>query len=67
MLKLQRYDSTFLRKFHSMSRYLQWNEDDVMYHLCGFTDATTSDVIKLLQTRFSTKLQAERFKMELFA
>jgi len=40
MLKLQRYDGTdsletFLRKFHSMSRYLQWNEDNAMYHLCG--------------------------------
>jgi len=85
MLKLQRYtgaDSleTFLRKFHSMSRYLQWNEDDAMCHLCGSlegaagqvleglsTDAKTTDVIKLLQTRFRTKLQVERFKAELLA
>jgi len=85
MLKLQRYtgaDSleTFLRKFNSMSWYLQWNEDDAMYHLCGSlegaagqvlkglpTDAKTTDVIKLLQTRFGTKLQAERFKAELLA
>jgi len=85
MLKLQCYmgaDSleTFLRKFHSMSRYFQWNEDDAMYHLCGSlegaagqvleglpTDAKTTDVIKLLQTRFGTKLQAEWFKAELLA
>ena len=35
MLKLQHYDGTdsletFLHKFHSMSRYLQWNKDDAM-------------------------------------
>jgi len=83
MLKLQRYTGTdsletFLCKFHSMSRYLQWNEDDAMYHLCGSleraagqvlkglsTSATTTDVIQLLQTRFGTKLQVERFKAEL--
>jgi len=83
MLKLQRYNSTdsletFLRKFHSMSRYLQWNEDDAMYHLCGSlegaagqvleglpTNVKTTDVIKLLQTRFGKKLQVERFKAEL--
>jgi len=85
MLKLQRYDGTdsldtFLCKFHSMSQYLQWNEDDAMYHLCGCLegaagqvlldlamDATMADIIKLLQTRFGTKLQAERFKAELLA
>jgi len=83
MLKLQHYDGTdshdtFLRKFHSMSRYLQWNEDDAMYHLCGSLEGaagqvlvniapnvTTAEVIKLLQTRFGTELQAERFKAEL--
>jgi len=85
MLKLPCYtgaDSleTFLRKFNSMRQYLQWNEDDAMYHLCGSlegaagqvleglpTDAKTTDVIKLLQTRLGTKLQAERFKAELSA
>jgi len=85
MLKLQHYtgaDSleTFLRKFNSMKQYLQWNEDDAMYHLCGSlegaagqvleglpTTAKTADVIKLLETRFGTKLQAERFKAELDA
>jgi len=84
-LKLQRYTGTnsletFLHKFHSMSRYLQWNEDDAMYHLCGSlegaagqvleglpTNAKTMDIIQLLQTRFGTKLQAERFKAELLA
>jgi len=85
LLKLQRYtgaDSleTILRKFNSMRQYLQWNEDDAMYHLCGSlegaagqvleglpTDAKMTDVIQLLQTRFGTKLQAERFKAELLA
>jgi len=83
MLKLQCYNGTnsletFLRKFHSMSWYLQWNEDDALYHLCGSlegaagqvleglpTDAKMTDVIQLLQTRFGTKLQAEQFKAEL--
>ena len=85
MLKLQHYDGTdsletFLRKFHSMSQYLQWNEDDTMYHLCGSlegaagqvlvdlaTDAKLTDVIKLLQTRFGMELETKRFKVELLA
>jgi len=85
MLKLPCYTGTdsletFLRKFNSMKQYLQWNEDDAMYHLCGSldgaagqvpeglpTDAKTADVVKLLQTRFGTKLQAERSKAELSA
>jgi len=85
MLKLQCYDGTesldtFLCKFHSMSRYLQWNEEDAMYHLCGCLEGaagqvqwdigpstTMADVIKLLQTRFGRELQAERFKVELSA
>jgi len=85
LLKLQCYtgaDSleTFLRKFNSMKQYLQWNEDNAMYHLCGSlegaagqvleglpTDTKTTDVIQLLQTRFGTKLQAEQFKAELSA
>jgi len=59
---------------------LAMDDDDAMYHLCGSlegatgqvleglsTDAKTMDVIKLLQTRFGTKLQAERFKAELLA
>jgi len=70
----------FLRKFNSMKQYFQWNEDDAMYHLCGSlegaagqvveglsTTAKTADVIKLLETRFGTKLQAKRFKVELSA
>jgi len=85
MLRLQHCDgtdslNTFLHKFHSMARYLQWNEEDAMYHLCGSLEGaagqvlwdvgplmTTADVIKLLQTRFGTELQAERFKAELRA
>jgi len=31
------------------------------------TDVKTTEVIKLLQTRFGTKLQAEQFKAELLA
>jgi len=63
-----------------MKQYLQWNEDDALYHLCGSLEgaagqvleglpmtAKTADVIKLLETRFGTKLQAERFKAELGA
>ena len=83
MLKLQHYTGaesleSFLRKFNSMKQYLQWNEDDALYHLCGSLEgaagqvleglpitAKTADVIKLLETRFGTKLQAERFKAEL--
>ena len=83
MLKLQHYTGaesleSFLRKFNSMKQYLQWNEDDALYHLCGSlegaagqvleglpTTAKTADVIKLLETRFGTKLQDERFKAEL--
>jgi len=50
MLKLQRYDGTenldtFLRKFHSMLRYLQWNEDDTMYHLCGSLEGAAGQVL----------------------
>jgi len=85
MLKLSRYTGTdsletFLRKFNSMKQYLQWNEDDAMYHPCGSLDgaagqvleglpmgAKMADVVELLQTRFGTKLQAERFKAELYA
>jgi len=85
LLKLPRYTGAdslemFLRKFNSMTQYLQWNEDDAMYHLYGSlegaakqvleglpTDAKTADVVKLLQTRLGTKLQAERFKAELSA
>jgi len=75
MLKLQRYMGA-----DSLRQYLQWNEDDAMYHLCGslegaagqvleglLTTANMTDVIQLLQTRFGTKLQAERFNAELSA
>jgi len=54
-----------------MSQYLQWNEEDAMYHLCGSLEGATGQVlegvIKLLQTRFGMKLQAEQFKAELLA
>ena len=74
MLKLKLYDGsesldTFLRKLQSMAAYLQWNEADTKYHLCGCLegaaglvladiapDAKSEDVIKLLKTRFGTEL-----------
>jgi len=69
---------TFLPKFQSMASYLRRNEEDAMYHLCGSLEgaagqvlwdigprATTADVVQLLQTRFGTQLQVERFKVEL--
>ena len=71
---------TFICKFNSMKQYLQWNEDHAMYHLYGSlegaagqvleglpTTVKTADVIKLLETRFGTKLQVERFKAKLGA
>ena len=63
-----------------MKQYLQWNEDDALYHLCGSLEGATGqvleglpmtakmvDVIKLPETRFGTKVHAERFKAELLA
>jgi len=62
---------TFLAKFHCMACYLQFDREDTYYHLCasleGATDqvmwdagmqATTDDIIRLLQIRFGTELQA---------
>jgi len=61
-------------------RYLEWNDENEYYHLCASLEgaagqvpwepgpqATTDSIIRLLQTRFGTKLQAERFKAELRA
>jgi len=55
MLKLQCYtgaDSleTFLHKFYSMKQYLQWNEDDAMYHLCGSLEGAAGQVLEGLPT-----------------
>ena len=69
---------TFLLKFWSMASYLHWNKEDTLYHLYRCLEgaagqvlwdigphAMTADVIQLLQTRFGTHLQAERFEAEL--
>jgi len=61
-----------------MASYLHWNKEEALYHLCGSLEgaadqilwdigplATTANVIQLLQTRFGTQIQAERFKAEL--
>ena len=60
-----------------MARYLDWTDEDQYYHLCASLEgavgqvlwdagpqATTDSIIRLLQTRFGTELQAERFKAE---
>ena len=69
---------TFLLKFHHMARYLRWDEEDQFSHLCASLDgpagqvlwelpptATIRDLERLLQTRFGTQMQAERYKAEL--
>jgi len=69
---------TFLPKFCHLAAYLQWNEENRFNHLCASLDgpagqllwellphASTADLECLLQTRFGTQLQAERFKNEL--
>jgi len=63
-----------------MARYLEWTDEDQYYHLCASLEgaagqvlwdaglqATTGSIIRLLQTRFGSELQAERFKAELRA
>jgi len=69
----------FLTKFQYMDNYLWWlNDEDMFYHLCASLEGAvgqflwdigpctmTADIICLLQTRFGTLLQAERFKAEL--
>jgi len=69
---------TFLAKFAKLAEYMQWDDTDHYYHLCASLDgiagqvlwdagpqASESDVITLLRTRFGNELQAERFKAEL--
>ena len=48
-LKLQHYTGAesleaFLRNFNSMKQYLQWNEDDALYHLCGSLEGAAGPV-----------------------
>jgi len=69
---------TFLAKFSKLAEYMQWTDTDRYYHLCASLNgiagqvlwdagpqATVTDVIGLLRTRFGNELQAERFKAEL--
>ena len=71
---------TFLAKFARLAEYMRWDDMDQYYHLCASLEgivgqvlwdagpqATMSDVITLLRTRFRNKLQAERFKADLRA
>ena len=71
---------TFLAKFQRMAKYLVWTDEDQYYHLCASLEgaagqvlwaagpqATTGSIIRLLQTRFGSELQAEHFKAELRA
>jgi len=69
---------TVLAKFQRMAKYLLWDDEDKYYHLCASLEgaagqvlwdagpqATTDSIIQLLQMRFGTELQAERFKAEI--
>jgi len=72
---------TFLLQFEQMSEYMQWGERERRYHLGASlvgpasqvlvelpaTGSTSTDVIKLLQSKFGTKLQAESFQVKLKA
>jgi len=71
---------TFLNKFHRMAKYLHWDEEDEFNHLCASLEgvagqvlwdvspqASTQDLVRLLQTRFGTEFHAECFKAELRA
>ena len=66
---------TFLVQFDNASSYLEWTEADRFHHLRACLEgaagrvlwdagpqATTDNIIRLLQTRFGNELQAERFK-----
>jgi len=66
--------------FQRMASYLRWDEEDRFHNLCGSVEgvagqvlwvigpqATTADIVCLLQTRFRTQLQTEQFKAELHA
>jgi len=69
----------FLMKFQYMADYLRWDEGN-FHHLCASLEgatgqvlwdvgpcATTTNIIRPLQTRFGMQLQAECFKTELCA
>jgi len=70
---------TFLLQFEQLSDYMQWGERERRYHLGASlmgpasqvlaelpaTGSTSTDVITLLQSKFSTKLQDESFQAKL--
>ena len=71
---------TVLMNVRCMAAYLRWDKENIFHHLCTSLEgaaaqvlwdigprATTADLICLLQTKFGTQLQAERFKAELCA
>jgi len=70
----------FLMKYQHTTAYLHQDDEDTFQHLCMSLEevaaqviwvvsprATMADLVPLLQTRFGTQLQAERFKAELHA
>jgi len=63
-----------------MADYMKWDESDRYHHLCASlegpagqilwdagSNATVTNIIALLRTRFGNELQAERFRAELRA
>jgi len=65
----------FLTTLQHMASYLHLDNEDMFHHLCANLEeavgqvvwdigpcATTANIVQLLQTRFGTQLQAERFK-----
>jgi len=63
---------TFLTKFQCMASYLCWDEKDMFHYLCTSLEgavgqvvwdicpqATTANIVHLLQARFGTQLQVE--------
>jgi len=71
---------TYLMKLWCMAAYLHWDDEDIFHHFCSSLEGAagqvlwdvgprvmTADLVRLLQTRFGTQLQAECFKAELRA
>ena len=69
---------TFLAKFRNCSEYFRWDERDQLFHLRASLDgpagqllwdapqcSTVEKVVQLLQSRFGTGNQAERYRAEL--
>jgi hypothetical protein len=70
---------TFLARFENFSSYFCWNEGDRLFHLKntltgsvgtilwdnGFPIKNSSDLIRILKSRYGSDHQMERFRMEL--